>query len=233
MKKPRKIIRIITNVIIWIFVAFAVTATVTVIAARSDADGVPTIGGRCFLAVRSDSMTPTFKRGDLIVGEMLTDVEKQTLSVGEVITFHADLNGDGMTELNSHRIVRINKGDDGRAVSYVTRGDNPVTNAEEDKRAVAWQYVVCRWSGGKVGALGGVLSFMQTPKGFFLSVVIPIMIFFLYALYSFITAVIKYKSGEGRITSAEVERIKQKAIEEYIQKQTEKASDNSDADKIN
>ncbi len=225
MKRSRKIIKTALNVLIWIFVIFALAVTVLALAAQSNSDGVPAIGGKCFLSVRSDSMSPTFGKGDLIIGEMLTDEEKRTLSVGDVVTFHADLDGDGVTELNSHRIVRINYSEEGNVKSYVTKGDNPTVSVTEDKKPVAPQYVVCRWSGDSFKGVGEVLSFMQTPRGFFVSVVLPMILFFVYALYLFIAALFKLKSeAREAISAAEREQIKQSAIEEYLQKQAEIAA---------
>jgi hypothetical protein len=72
--------------------------TVFALAAQSNADGIPSLGGKCFLTVASDSMSPTFNEGDLLISSMLTDEEKMSLKPGEVITFHADLDGDGSCE---------------------------------------------------------------------------------------------------------------------------------------
>ena len=69
--KTKKTLQIVLNVVIWLFVAFAVTITVLVIAAQSDSDGVPAIGGKCFISILTDSMSPTFNSGDMIVGEKL------------------------------------------------------------------------------------------------------------------------------------------------------------------
>ena len=108
MKKCKKTLKIVLNVFIWAFVIFSLLMTVLALAAQSNADGVPTLGGKCFLSVSSDSMSPTFERGDLLISDMLTNEEKTSLQVGEVITFYSDLDGNGTTELNSHRIVSIN-----------------------------------------------------------------------------------------------------------------------------
>ena len=61
MNKAKKIGRIALNVLLWCFVAFALLTTILAISANSGADGVPSIGGKVFLSVESDSMAPTFK----------------------------------------------------------------------------------------------------------------------------------------------------------------------------
>lgn len=227
MKKYKKILKIALNVFIWIFVVFSVFMTVLALAAQSNADGVPAIGGKCFLTVASNSMSPTFEEDDLIFGEMLTVEEKQTLQKGDVITFYADLDGNGSTELNSHRIVDFEYDANGKLKSYITKGDNTKTNVIEDD-PVQWQFVIAKWSGKRIAGIGGVLSFLQTPKGFLIAIVLPLVLFFLYELYCFLKALLamKAKKAEAPAISAEQEEaIKQKAIEEYLKQQQEQQAE--------
>ena len=228
MKKCKKILKIALNVFIWAFVIFSLLMTVLALAAQSNADGIPSLGGKCFLTVSSDSMSPTFEKGDLIFSNMLTDEEKRDLKEGDVITFHADLDGNGSTELNSHRIVGINYDAEGAVESYVTKGDNAETNAMADVRPVNWRHVIAKWSeGDKIANVGSFVTFLQTPKGFLITIVLPLGIFFLYELYVFIKALLTLKNkkdGEAaKLTAEEEEAIKKKAIEEYLKQQQENA----------
>ena len=231
MKKFKKILKTAVNVIIWIFVVFSVIMTVFALAAQSNADGIPSLGGKCFLTVASDSMSPTFDEGDLLISSMLTDEEKRSLKPGEVITFHADLDGDGRTELNSHRIVSVNYDATGNVVSYVTKGDNTKTNLIEDKDPVKWHSVIAKWNEkDMIPGVGGLLSFLQTPKGFLIAIVLPLILFFLYELFLFVKTLLTFKQkkedGAPKLTAEEEEAIKKKAIEEYLrQQQAEKAPD--------
>ena len=227
MKEHKKILKTVLNVFIWIFVVFSVFMTILALAAQSNADGVPSIGGKCFLTVASDSMSPTFERGDLIFGEMLTAEEKRNLNVGDVITFYADLDGNGSTELNSHRITKILYASDGTVMSYVTKGDNATTNIVEDD-PVQWQFVISRWNGKKVDNVGSMLSFLQTPKGFLVVIVLPLIIFFLYELYCFLKTLLSLKAKKQAapaLTAEQEEAIKQKAIEEYLKQQQKSEED--------
>ena len=173
-------------------------------------------------------MSPTFDEGDLIFSDMLTKEEKRTLNVGDVITFHADLDGNGSTELNSHRIVEINYDSTGAVDSYVTKGDNEETNFMADKNPVKWQNVIAKWGeDDKIANVGGFISFLQTPKGFLITIVFPLSIFFLYELYVFIRTLLSLKkkkeSDAPKLTAEEEEAIKKKAIEEYLKQQQENA----------
>lgn len=220
--KTRKTLQIVFNVIIWLFVVFAVVVTILVIASQSDSDGVPSLGGKCFINIVSPSMSPTINEGDLVIGERLSEEQKQTLEVGEIITFKGDIRGTGVQELNTHRIIRINYDENGVVVSYVTKGDNEETNPVEDRSPVPWQNVICRYTGKKFGAVGGILSFLQTKTGFLVIIVIPLLLFFLYELYRFI-ATLRGVRGKGKkvITAEDEELIKQKAIEEFLRQQAE------------
>lgn len=224
MKKSKKILKTIINVFIWIFVVFSVFMTILAFAAQSNSDGIPAIGGKSFLTVATDSMSPTFSSGDLIIGQMLTAAEKENLQKGDIITFYSDLDGNGTNEINSHRIVDIIYDEDGHVVSYVTRGDNKETNTQNDKNPVAWQFVICKYTGTRIAKVGGFLSFLQTPKGFLIVIVLPLILFFLYEIYNFIITLMGVKNlGKKQITAADEALIKQKAIEEYLAQQAAQA----------
>ncbi len=231
-EKTKKIMNICFNVFVWIFVAFSVAMTTLALAAQSNADGVPAIGGKCFLTVSSDSMSPTFKKGDLLICDMLSSSEKSEMQVGDVISFYSDLDGDGVNEINTHRIVRINYDSKSEVESYVTKGDNTTTNVAEDS-PVRWQYVICRWGengedGGRIGGVGGFISFLQRPTGFLLVIVLPLTAFFIYHIFVFVKVFMSVKNqGKRKITAADEELIKQRAIEEYLRQQALKKSDDS------
>ncbi|HHT54304.1 MAG TPA: signal peptidase I [Clostridiales bacterium] len=215
MQKAKKWLGIAVNVLLWLFVAFSVVITVLVFAANSNDDGIPSIGGKSPITILSDSMSPTFRAGDLIVGNMLTDTEKSTLDTGDIITYYVDLNGDGINEINTHRIV--DKYDQGGYVYYVTQGDNTVTNPTPDADPVVYYNVICKYTGTRIAGLGKALSFLQTSQGFLICVVLPLLLFFIYELYRFVSVVVEVKSKKGvKLTAAEEEEIKRRAIEEYL-----------------
>ena len=227
----KKVLRIVGNVLIWIFIIFAALTTVLAFAAQSSSDGVPAIAGRAILTVQSDSMARSaeeegkvtlqegwekgFNKGDIIIGKKLSTEEMKELKVGDIITFKGTLAGTNQEGLNSHRIVEVIK--DGDNVSYRTCGDN---NLGEDTDTVSWQYVICKYTGTRIPGLGGVLDFLQTPTGFLVVIVLPLVAFFIFELVVFIRKFLKVKNaGKKQITAADEEAIKQKAIEEYLKQQ--------------
>ena len=223
----KKILSIIGNTLIWLFVAFSVVITVLAFAAQASTDGIPTIGGTAILTVQSPSMEPTFNMGDIIIGKKLTEEQKAQLKVDDIITFAAgDLNGDGKDDLNTHRIIEVNE--ENGAVTYITKGDN---NAFQDNTPVRSENVVCLYKGTRIQKLGTFLAFLQQPTGFLVVIVLPLLAFFIYELIIFIRKFLQVKNGDKRkITAEEEELIKQKAIEEYLRSQQQNAEKKPEED---
>ena len=223
--KNKKVLKIILNVFIWIFVAFSAFMTILSLAASTSPDGIPSLAGNAFMTVASDSMEDTIKVGDLIVAKKLSDDQKQQLEVGDVITFYKDLDGDGNEEINTHRIFEIVYDTDGTSVkAYKTKGDH---NQLDDPGEVLWQFVIAEWTGTRIPVVGGFIGFIQKPTGFLCCIVLPLIVFFLYELFVFIKALLAVKTapaeaGAAVITAAKEEEIRQKAIDDYLKAEAEK-----------
>lgn len=216
----KKVLSAIGNVLIWIFIVFSVIVTVLAFAAQSSRDGVPSIGGKTILTVRTPSMEPEFYVGDIIIGRKLNTTEVLNLKVGDVITYLVDLDGDGVMELNSHRIVEVAATSSPSAMLYYTKGDN---NEFRDQSPVNSNDVRCIYEGTRLPGLGKVLDFLQTPTGFLVVIVVPLIIFFVVELVIFIRKFMEVKNvGKKQISAADEELIRQRAVEEYIRAQQQK-----------
>ena len=220
----KKVLKVILNIFIWVFVAFSVVVTILAFAAQGDADRIPTLGKTSFFSVTTNSMEPTIMAGDLIISEKFaTDEEKQSLQVGDVITFKMVINGENA--FNTHRIISVEG--TGAATVYTTKGDNTEDNVYNVTETVPYNLVVRKWNGTRLAGVGSVLAFLQTPNGFLIVIVIPLVLFFLFELVKFIRAAIAVKNeGKKQITAADEELIKQKAVEEYLRQQREKEEAN-------
>ncbi len=233
--KAKKVIGIIVNVLLWLFVIFAVAVTVIAVSANTNKKNVPTIGGKCYLTVLSDSMNADkpagvasdkpsgFKKNDLIIGKYIADNESEInkLEVGDVITFEYDINRDGKIsagEYNTHRIVEVVK--DGDSVKYYrTQGDNYEYSKGGTEEVYASR-IIAVYTGKKIGGIGAVFTGLRKPVVFGLCIVLPLAAFFVYELIIFIKTVVSVKNdGKKMISQADEELIKQRAIEEYIKKQ--------------
>jgi signal peptidase len=201
--------KIILEVIAWIVVIFATIITLSVFSSQANG-GVANIFGKIPVTIQSDSMAPTFKAGDLIIDKKVTDIKQ--LKEGDVITFWTIIQGKRV--LNTHRIVNINN--DG---SYITRGD---ANSKEDDVRVLPLDIVGQYTGQKISGMGSVIDFLRSPTGFLIFVVLPLLIFFIYQVYRFVVIIISMK--KPKLSAADEEEIKRKAIEEYIKSQEQQDS---------
>ena len=225
VSKTKKVLSIIANVLMWAFIVFSVVITIFAFSAQSSADGIPTIGGKVISPVLSPSMSPTFNKGDIILSRKLADAEKYSLEVGQIITYKADLDGDGTPEINTHRIVEVIT-TSGGFTEYRTKGDN---NQAVDNYLVSFSDVISVFDEKKdtrIAGLGSVINFLLQPTGFFIVIVIPLIIFFLFEIVMFVRKIMEVKNaGKKQITVEDEELIKQKAIEEYIRSQQKAAEE--------
>ncbi|MBO4594873.1 MAG: signal peptidase I [Clostridia bacterium] len=214
-KKPNKALKIVLNVILWIFLAFAFVTMIFAFTSTSNKYGISTLGNKVILTVKTDSMEPTIMKGDMIVGTTLSDEEKKALQEGDIITFYVDLNGDGVKELNTHRIVSIEHS--GENYQFYTKGDKE--GATEDPGSIYLNDIVCTWHEGdtQIHGLGGVISFIQGRVGFLVCVILPLIALFVFEIVRFIVMAvrIKGKDKQKELSDEEKDEIRRQAIEEY------------------
>lgn len=219
----KKAVSIVVNVLAWLVLILAFLTTLIVFSSGRN-NGVANLMGFIPLTVESDSMKPTFSKNDLIVCREVDDIN--SLQKGDVITFWTII--DGKKVKNTHRIVDINEFESTR--SFVTRGDN--NNLDDTLPAYAGD-VIGKWTEFKVGGIGKFFSFLRTKKGFFVCILIPMALFFLFELYKFIVTLIETKRPVTAGADFDEEEIKRRAVEEYLASQKaaadEAAKDAKDA----
>lgn len=213
----KKALTLIGNIILWVIVIFALLVTILVFSSSSSG-GVPHLMGYIPLTIESQSMSPTFNEGDLIICKQINDVSE--LEVGDVITFWTLI--DGQKVKNTHRIVRINN--TGNSLSFVTRGDN---NPIDDELPAYQSELIGKWTEIKFTGAGSIMAFLRTKLGFFVCILLPMALFFLFELYKFILTVISVKN-EQSAPQLDEEEIKRRAIEEYLAEQKAKEAANGD-----
>lgn len=233
--KVKKVVSIVLNVLVWVFLAFAVLVTILTFASQNAKakDGVPSIFGKSIVTIQSNSMKTedkknSFKQGDLIIIEKITGNQALELDVGDVITYRSpiDINGDGENgDINTHRIVEKTT-DAGGIVWFKTQGDNLEMCPTPDGYDLRYTDVVGVWEGGKLAGVGGVVDFLRSSLGFALIIVLPMALFFIYEVYNLIKVIMdrKVKKATEGISLETEEEIKRRAIEEYIASQKAVAS---------
>ena len=219
----KKVLSITANVLIWIFVAFSLMITILVFSAQGSVDGVPSVFGKSLITITTDSMEPTFKIGDLVFMEKLDEKAKTELKVGDIITFHApvDIDGDGVIgDINTHTIYATDHDHN----KFITKGDNNPhpDNVGDTPYEVHYADVIGKCEAdNRIGGIGNVISFLRSSLGFFLCIVLPLILFFLYELYNFITIIVteRAKKAVAAAPAMDEEEIKKRAVEEYLAKQ--------------
>lgn len=207
-----------------------VSVFIAVLSITSKSSGVPNIFGIAPLSVQSNSMSGTLEVGDLIFCKVTNDPSME-YKKDDIVTFPIEI--DGVEILNTHRIVDVIE--DESITYYQTQGDNKDTNPTPDEQLQSASTIKAVYTGTKIGGLGYVLSFLRTQLGFFLCVLLPMIIFFIYEAIRVVLNVIAYnkekalEEAKNVIASSELtEEQKKKAIEEYLasleEKQTEEKS---------
>ncbi|MCR5837865.1 MAG: signal peptidase I [Lachnospiraceae bacterium] len=214
----KKVLKVAADVLAWVLLILAFIITLTVLTSTKN-EGVARLFGYTPMSVQSDSMKPTFNKGDLIIVHKIDNL--YDLKENDVITFYTIVGKQRI--INTHRIVKIEEKDNTR--SFITRGDN---NPVDDELPVEAVDIIGQWTGKSFGKIGVALDFVQTQKGFFICIIIPIAIIFLFELYKFITTLVEIKSGD--ISEEDEEAIKQKAIEEYLAKQKKEEEEKAAAE---
>lgn len=173
------------------------------------------------LSVQSDSMIPEFEKGDLIISKAVDD--STALEKGDVITFKTKIMGE--EALNTHRIVDVTETEGFEF--YTTKGDN---NDIEDAEPIARISVAAKWEGIRFAGWGEAYDFLTSQFGFFLVILLPLIIFFLYEVIRFIKNLIEYnreKAVEEAMQNSEIasasglsEDEMKAAVEQYLAKQS-------------
>lgn len=233
----KKVLKKIFNIIIDILVVvvLAMSVLIVTLSLTTKSSGVPTILGYAPLSVQSGSMEHTFDPGDLIIGKVTND-PSATYKKGDIVTFPVKI--EGVETYNTHRIVDVAKDKD--ITYYQTQGDNRKTNPKPDSDLQTSATIVAKYTGTRIAGLGNVLTFLRTQLGFFLCVLLPMIIFFMYEAIRVVMNIIAYNkekaiaAAEAAVNNSELsEEQKKKAINEYLAsigtKQNQKNNDKQTA----
>ena len=154
MQSVKKVASIALSVVMWIIILVAALYAFTTLATREDGS-VSDIAGFTPLAVQSDSMAPTFNKGDLIV---IQKCDASKLEVGDIVTFHTII--DNEYALNTHRIAAIDEVNGMR--SFTTKGDN---NDVADTHIISDGDIVGKYLFA-LPQMGKVMDFLSSSMGF-------------------------------------------------------------------
>lgn len=203
-KSVSKTINTIINVVLVVVIVFA-AATTFMSFVKTSGSGVPNLFGVQFLSIQTDSMYPTLKAGDLAIDTPVKDFSK--LRPKDIITYWTVIDGERV--LNTHRIENVFDG--GGYFIFETKGDH---NTSVDPLTVHESEVVGKYQ-FHIGGAGKVFDYLQTSTGFFIVVLLPVILFFILNLVQFFKALFEYQGVKNRIKFEE----ERGSTEELIEKQ--------------
>ena len=183
MNTVKRVAGVLLSILLWAVILLPALFAFTTLATR-DTTKVASLAGFTPMSVQSDSMSPTFNKGDLI---LVRKCDTDSLKTGDIVTFHTIINNE--YALNTHRISEIYT--QNGAHSYVTKGDN---NSIADTHLISDGDIVGRYV-GRLPGFGYVVDFLSGSTGFLLVIVLPLLVFFIYQVYHLITVAIELKKA--------------------------------------
>lgn len=245
-QKKRTILSWVVNILSIIVIVFALVVAVLTIVRVTNSNGVTSLFGKVYMNVMSDSMEPTFAKGDVIIANEFKG-DASSLKVGQVVTFKSQIRiGNAYYEsFNTHRIVQITSS----GIIY-TRGDNQNKKDGQDWKeytesldgtiteSVSASDVVAVWGDvdgemnftpGKVLKGAGLMSnWLHDPeKGrtrFFCVIVLPLILLFVAYAFVLVRTLIIAKLEKDKAVQADTtvtvdslsDEEKRRLAEEYL-----------------
>ena len=213
--KGKRVLKAIFNTIIniLIVVVLVVSLLIAVMALTSKSSGISTIFGYTIQPIQSDSMKggspdgyggSDFEKGDLMIAKATGFDANAKYELGDVITYLTK-DSDNQYMLLAHRIVDVIRNEDGSYV-YQPQGDNRETSPVPDQTEVkdfitasdiASVYYNAGYEGKILKGWGAPLDYIRTQQGFFFVVLLPMIIFFMYALVRVALSVAGYNKSKN------------------------------------
>ena len=203
----------IVDILIVVLVLLSIIISISSITAKAN-NGVPDLFGYSPFSVRTDSMKPTILKGDYI---LIEKCDAEDLKVGDVVTYFTII--DGKRAVNTHRIVDVKQ--NGDILEYQTQGDNRETNPNPDDILLSPGDVIGKYNGSRIPVMGTVIDYLSTQIGFFLVILLPVLLFTLFQIYK-LFSVIMYNKKVDMINAANEatsDEVKEAIIAEYLAKQ--------------
>ena len=212
-KKLYKTLSIVATSFIVLIMLFAIVITFMFYNSKQDKE-VPSPFGLTAFAIQTDSMEDTIKVGDFIIGKK---VDPADLEVDDVISFYT-IDSNGNPFINTHRIVEIIESGTDRV--FVTKGDNSL---DVDPRKVYEGDIVSKYTGFRIPLLGKILTFLSGKLGFFLCIVLPVLLYTIWEVYKLIKVVMHNQKVKlmSEVNNETSDAVKEAIIAEYLAKQKE------------
>ncbi|MBP3291205.1 MAG: signal peptidase I [Clostridia bacterium] len=224
-QKVRTVLGWVASALCVVIIIIALVISIMTITRTTGEKGVANIAGNAFMPVQTDSMEPTFDKGDLIITKIY-EGNGTDLQVGQVITYKARINNGGtLVEIfKTHRISKIEYSNG--SISYIeVVGDNP--NPQDGAAGKDYIYnpnnIVATWGspatpidsdgdggydsfnvtkdsmGKNMGKIGVFINWLQGNRtNYFLVIVLPLILMFVIYAYILIRSFILAKLAKTK-----------------------------------
>lgn len=214
--KPRKVFRIIKNIIFAVVMVCIVSLIIITLTARINGS-TPSVFGYTVYRVSSGSMEPYLQVGDIILTHECDPME---LKVGDIVTYNGK-SGQFAGKRVTHRVVKAPylNSDDGKYY-LLTQGDNnPIADTPITTSQVTGAFVT------KIGFLKVVYNFFLTPWGL-LVIIALVILAFLNEIITFAKALIGNTDDEEHEDIQDIiERVQREEAEQKKKELEDKAED--------
>ncbi len=182
MKKVfKKVWKVISTILIVLMIAITLFLVVFKIVGET-----PSVFGYNLFYIVTGSMEPTVKVGDIILSEK---VETSALKEGDVVTFNGE-SGELEGKIVTHRIVSIYE--ENGETYIITKGDANTANDPPHKAECVVAVMKC-----KIPLLGSLVKFINTPLGFVVLIVTPLLMSLVNEILELIRAFRSTKEEQG------------------------------------
>lgn len=215
--KIKKIAKMLIDILM--VVIFLASAVVLIASLNQKKTGISGAFGYSVAIVQTDSMSGTMEAGDLVIGKLVG--ADTTIREGDIITYKDVVNSQWITI--THRVSAVEDHGNG-VVFYQTWGDNREMCYEPDAGYRTMDDIVSVHSRTLPG-VGRAITFLKTPVGFILCLVLPLLLFIVYEVYSLIRIYVTHKKEEMLETAGDEtsDALKEAIIAEYLAKQKAEA----------
>lgn len=204
-----KALKFIRNLLVWLFVIFAICMMIFTIVSVTTFDRTDrsVFGYRAFI-VLSDSMKKTdFDAGDLV---LIKRVDPTTLQPGDIIAYTSQ-NSANYGATVTHKIRSLTTDESGEP-GFVTYG---TTTDTDDEAVVTYPYVLGKYT-GHIPGVGTFFNFLKTTPGYIVCILVPFVLLIVMEGIHCIRLFRKYKAEQR--AELQAERAKLDADRAEIQK---------------
>ena len=224
-QKVRTILGWVASALCVVIIVIALVISIMTITRTTGEKGVANIAGNAFMPVQTDSMEPTFDKGDLIITKIY-EGDGSDLKVGQVITYRKVVSSNGtLIEIFvTHRISDIGIDANGKVNSFKVVGDNPnPQDGAASTETVPVSNIVATWGspatpidsdgdgeydsfnvtkdsmGKNMGKIGVFINWLQGNRtNYFLVIVLPLILMFVVYAYILIRSFVIAKLAKTK-----------------------------------